>query len=409
MKIAFWVSLCCIFYTYAGYPVIMWIRARLRPHRWSTEAITPGISIVLAVHNGVKLLQRKIDHLLTLDYPNVQEIIVVSDGSTDGTAELLARQHQPHITTIILEQHVGKAVALNAGMTQACAEVILFVDIRPEIASGAIQRLVGNFADPKVGCVTGELILRHGKHDAATSAVGGLYWRYENWIRTCEAVCDSTVGVYGGFYAIRRELATLQPAGIILDDMFQPLSIVRQGYRSVLDSSAYVYDKWPEKVKGEFDRKVRTLAGNFQILQRAPWILNPRNRVLFQFVSHKVARLVSPYLLVLLLVSALALSRGSSAYAVFAALQILGLALAVVGLYRKVPLLDRVAAPASALFALNAAAVVGLYKFLFTPGPLWKIWNLGAQVPNSAARESDSPAGPGPGTDAAVIDIRTTL
>ena len=119
----------------------------------------------------------------------------------------------------------------------------------------------------------------------------------------------SPVGVYGGFYAIRRELAVPQPAGMILDDMFQPLSIIRQGYRSVLDPRACVYDTWPKKIEDEFHRKVRTLAGNFQLFHLAPWTLTPRNPVFFQLFSHKVMRLVVPYLLVLLLVSTLALSR----------------------------------------------------------------------------------------------------
>ena len=383
MKIAFWFSLCCILYTYAGYPVIMWMLARLRPHRWKVAPITPSISIVLAVHNGVALLSRKIDHLLGLDYPNIKEIIIVSDGSTDGTAELLAEYHHPRLSPIVLKQHVGKAVALNSGMAQAHADVVLFVDIRPEIASGAIQHLVSNFADPKVGCVAGELILHQGDHDGATAAVGGLYWRYEQCIRAWEAMSDSAVGVYGGFYAIRRELATEQPTGMILDDLFQPLSIIRQGSRSVLDSRAYVYDTWPESVAGEFHRKVRTLAGNFELFRRAPWTLTPQNRVLFQLFSHKIMRLMVPYVIVLLLVSALALSNTSPLYGLFAAIQALCLAVAIVGLRYKIPVLHRLAAPASALLLLNAAAVAGLQRFLFTRGPLWKIWN--ASQPKTAA------------------------
>ena len=375
MKIVFWLSLIGILYTYAGYPVAMWMLARLRPRPWKLAPISPSVSVVLAVHNGVALLPLKMQHLLGLDYPNIKEIVIVSDGSTDGTAELLALQQHPLFKTIVLKEHGGKAVAVNAGVAEASADVILFVDIRPEIAPGAIQQLVSNFADPKVGCVSGKLTLRQGGHDAASGAVGGFYWRYEQWLRTCESASDSPVGVYGGFYAIRRELAVRQPAGMILDDMFQPLSIIRQGYRSVLDPHAYVYDTWPEKIEGEFHRKVRTLAGNFQLFQLAPWTLTPRNRVLFQLISHKVARLVVPYLLVLLLVSDLALSAGSRVYATFAALQIFGWALSIAGLRSRITWLNRIAAPASALLVLNAAAVVGLYKFLTTRGPLWKIWN----------------------------------
>ena len=377
MKIVFWLSLIGVLYTYIGYPAMMWMLARLRPRPWKAAPIAPSVSIVLAVHNGVLLLPSKIQHLLGLDYPSIQEIVIVSDGSTDGTAELLAGQQHPRIKAIVLEEHRGKAVAVNAGLAQATAEVILFVDIRPEIAPGAIQQLVSNFADEKVGCVSGNLQLRDEGHDATSAAVGGFYWRYEQWIRTCEGLSDSPVGVYGGFYAIRRELAVHQPDGIILDDMFQPLSIIRQGYRSVVDPAAYVFDTWPKKVEGEFHRKVRTLAGTYQLFQLAPWTLTPQNRVLFQLVSHKVMRLVVPYLLVLMLVSAIALSAGSALYATLAALQVIGWIVAIVGLCYRIPALHRVAAPAAALLMLNAAAVVGLYKFLFTTGPLWKIWNSG--------------------------------
>ena len=240
MKIVFWLSLIGILYTYAGYPVAMWILARLLPRPWKTASITPSVSIVLAVHNGVAMLPRKIQHLLGLDYPNIKEIIIVSDGSTDGTAELLAQQRNPRFKIICLKEHAGKAVAVNAGVAEATAGVILFVDIRPEIAPESIQKLVGNFADPMVGCVSGRLILLHAGHDAASAGVGGFYWRYEQWLRTNEAKYDSPVGVYGGYYAIRRELAVRQPAGMILDDMFQPLSIIRQGYRSVVDPLAVV-------------------------------------------------------------------------------------------------------------------------------------------------------------------------
>lgn len=375
MRVVFWLAIFGILYTYAGYPAIMWMLARLRPRPWTSKPIAPSVSIVLAVHNGAALLPCKIEHLLGLDYPKIEEIILVSDGSTDGTAEILKRQRDPRLRSIILPEHGGKAVALNAGMAQASGEVILFVDIRPEIGRGAIAQLVSNFADPKVGCVAGELILREDGHDESSAAVAGLYWRYEQAIRTHEAICGSPVGVYGGFYAIRRALAVPQPAGMILDDMFEPLSIIRQGYRSVLDRQALVYDTWPKRIEDEFQRKVRTLAGNFQLFRLAPWTLSLRNPVLVQLVSHKVLRLVVPYWSILLLGSTLALWRGSLFFAVFGGLQIGFWTMAALALRFRIPLLHRIAGPAGALLALEAAAVAGLYKFLFTRGPLWSIWN----------------------------------
>jgi len=388
VKWVFWLSFCGIAYAYVGYPLGIWFLARFRPSRWQTAPINPKVSIVLAVHNGAHLLAAKLHHLFTLDYPNISEIIVVSDGSADATGEVLARHQHALLKTIVLEEHRGKAAAVNAGVELATGEIILFIDIRPEIAPGAIHCLMENFADAKVGCVAGELVLRQEGQDLTSQAVGGIYWRYEQWIRKCEAAFDSPVGVYGGFYAIRRELFTPYPPGIILDDMFQPLSVIRKGYRSILDPRAVVYDAWPKKVEGEFQRKVRTLAGNFQLFQLAPWTLTPANRVHFQLFSHKVMRLIVPYLLVLMFVSTAFLSSGSSLFKAFLALQTIGWIVALVGLRFSIPLLGRVVAPVSALLALNAAAVVGLWKFLLIRNDLWKIWN--SSKPDGAAQTTKS-------------------
>lgn len=376
MRFIFWFSLAGVLYTYLGYPALLWIAARFRPRPWKSAEIHPDVSVVLAVHNGLALLQTKLGQLLALDYSNIKEVIIVSDGSSDGTAEFLTQQNDPRLRQIILETHGGKAVAVNTGMAQATAELILFIDLRPDIEPGAIQHLVNNFADERVGCVAGEYVLYQDNRSDGSAPVGRLYWLYEQWLRNTEALLDSAIGVPGCFYAVRRELARPQPAGIILDDMFQPLSVIRQGYRCVVDSQARVFDRW-SRMGGEFHRKVRTLAGNFQLFALAPWLLSPQNRVLFQLFSHKVMRLIVPYLLVLLLVSSILLAPSSIFFTIAAAAQVFFWLLAIVGSRYRVPVLHPIASPAAALLALNAAAVVGFYKFLFTRGPLWKIWNSG--------------------------------
>jgi cellulose synthase/poly-beta-1,6-N-acetylglucosamine synthase-like glycosyltransferase len=385
VQIVFWISLAVILYTYAGYPLLIAAAARVRPRRWARapwpiDAPAP-ISVVMAVHNGARMLPAKLDHLLTLDPQLVREVIVISDGSTDATANLLLQAERARtdsrLRTTILERQVGKASALNHGIAAATGEIILFVDIRPRIVAGALDALLSNFADPAVGCVAGELLLSTDGHDATASAVSGLYWRYEQWIRNCEAAFDSPTGVYGGFYAIRRSIATPNPDGLILDDMFQPLSIIRQGYRSVVDRTAHVIDIWPSTHAGEFNRKLRTLAGNFQLVSVAPWLLTLQNRLLLQLVSHKLLRLVVPYLLFTLLLSSavLAATTHSVAFAIFGILQCAFWFMAALALRVRIPVLHRLAAPASALLLLNVAAVAGLYKYLFTRGPLWKIWS----------------------------------
>jgi glycosyltransferase involved in cell wall biosynthesis len=367
-----------LLYTYAGYPLWIYLRSRMHPRAWRQEPMLPRVSIILAVHNGAALLRQKIDHLLSLEYPRDRlEIVVVSDGSTDDTDEILKELLNPAVRSLRCPEHRGKAAALNLGIQSATGEILLFLDIRPWIEKNALQLLLSNFADPRVGCVAGELVLRDDGHDAGAKALGGLYWRYEQWIRNCEAKVDSPLGVYGGFYAIRRKLARALPEGTILDDMLQPLSVIRQGYRSVLDLRARVYDIWPKSLSGEFHRKVRTLAGNFQLIQLAPWLLSRQNRLRFELISHKLMRLLVPILLVILLVSSALLANRSLLYAGVLAAQVFFYVLAALGAGRGIPVLMRVAAPASAFCMLNVAVVVGFYKFLFTRGPLWKIWTTG--------------------------------
>jgi glycosyltransferase involved in cell wall biosynthesis len=375
LETAFWLSFAVIAYTYAGYPLIMYLLARFVPRPWRRAEFTGTVSIIMAVHNAASKVRAQVDHLVTIAPERVREIIVVTDGCTDGTAAALEEIDNSRLYTLVLPEQRGKASALNHGISASTGDVLLFMDIRPKAAPGAVEQLLSNFADPAVGCVAGELVLSSVGHDAASSAVSGVYWRYEQWIRSCEATYDSPVGVYGGFYAARRSLITQFPAGIILDDMFQPLSILRKGYRSVLDRSAIVNDIWPGKVAGEFARKVRTLAGNYQLISLAPWTLGFQNRVLFQLISHKLLRLVVPYFFALMLVSATVLALHSTFWMGVAAAQLLLWLSALASLKVHLPVIHRFAAAAGAMLVLNVAAVAGLFRFVFTRGPLWKTWS----------------------------------
>jgi cellulose synthase/poly-beta-1,6-N-acetylglucosamine synthase-like glycosyltransferase len=379
IQYVFWFSLGILLYTYAGYPLWIYFRSRVRPRAWRQKPLLPRVTIILAVHNGAALLRQKVAHLLSLDYPRERmEIVIVSDGCTDDTDNILKQLPDPPLRSIRCSEHAGKAAALNQGMQSATGEILVFIDIRPWIESNALKLLLSNFADPRVGCAAGELVLREDGHEASASAVGSLYWRYEQWIRNCEARVDSPLGVYGGFYAVRRKLARALPEGTILDDMLQPLNVIRQGYRSVLDVRARVYDIWPKSLRGEFHRKVRTLAGNFQLIQLAPWLLSRQNRLRFELISHKLLRLLVPILLLILLVSSALLANRSRLYAGAFAAQVIFYVLAALGARPSIPVLMRVAAPASAFCMLNIAVVVGFCKFLFTRGPLWKIWTTAA-------------------------------
>jgi poly-beta-1,6-N-acetyl-D-glucosamine synthase len=374
MTVLFWFAALFVVYTYAGYPLWMYLRSRLQPRKWKQEQICPSVSVILAVHNGAKLLREKINHLLNLDYPEgLLEVLVVSDGSDDGSNEIITAVRDPRFVAIICPEHQGKANALNHAMGRAKGDVLVFVDIRPKLEPMALRQIVSSFADSSVGCVAGELCLRIADHDASTKAVSSLYWRYEQGIRKCESLVDSPVGVYGGFYAVRRALATDIPSGLILDDMYQPLSIVRGGYRSVIDDRARVWDIWPKSSSAEFQRKVRTLAGNYQLILKAPWLLRRTNRLRFQLVSHKLARLGVPFALLFMLLASFIL-RGSQPYMTILFAQTLFYGMAVFGLIFDVPVLRRIVAPASALVLLNAAAVMALAVVLLKPDSLLALW-----------------------------------
>lgn len=377
MRTIFWAAYILVAYTYAGYPLMIAALARMRRKPWTRAELSASVSIVMAVRNGQALLPWKIKHLLSLEPHLVNQIVIVSDGSTDETEDILTDIRDERVQVILLPEQVGKSSAVNAAVDACTGDFILFTDIRPEIQPGAISALLSNFADPTVGCCAGELIVRStADHDAVASGVGGLYWRYEQAIRNNEAVFDSPVGVYGGFYMARRSLVTQAPSGLILDDMFQPLSIIRQGYRSVVDQSAVVVDTWPASSANEFARKVRTLAGNFQLLAEAPWVLSRRNRVLFQLVSHKLLRLIVPYAFLAMLLCATLLGPTSKFWLTVACMQWGVACIALLSLKVRMPLLiRRITSPLGALLVLNAAAVVAVFKFLFVRGPLWKIWS----------------------------------
>jgi poly-beta-1,6-N-acetyl-D-glucosamine synthase len=372
---AFWSATAVMLYTYLGYPTWAYLRSRFRPNPWQQAPMFPSVSIILVVHNCAELLSQKLAQFPTLNYPRDRiEFVVVSDGSTDGTNRILTQLRDPLIKSIIYPERRGKAAGLNAGIRRASGKILLFLDIRPVLESTAIQFLISNFADPQVGCAAGEVVLLDNGHDPSARVVGGLYWRYEQWIRNCEAKVDSPLGVYGGFYAVRAELASILPEATVLDDMLQPLSVVRQGYRSVLDPRARVYDVWPKNLRGEFDRKVRTLAGNFQLIQVAPWLLSCENRLRFELISHKLLRLLVPLFLTIILGTSAVMAKHSPMYAAALTAQLLLYMTAALGTKTGISIVSRIAGITRAFCMMNVAVVVGFYKFLFTPGPLWKIW-----------------------------------
>ena len=357
-SLVFWSSLGYLTYTYAGYPLLVRALARLHPQPPHPAPIEPTVSVVLAARNEEAHIRTKLDNLLSLDYPRDKlQVVVVSDGSTDGTESLVQRFGEP--VELVSVPAGGKPRALNAGVAQARGEVVVLTDVRQRLAGDALRVAASFFADPRVGAVVGELQLESKKGP-------GAYWAYEKWIRAAEATLDSVVGGSGCFTAIRRHLFRPLPEDILLDDVWLPMQIVLAGYRVLYRPEIKVFDR-EASVSGEFARKARTLAGNFQLLEKMPELLDPtRNRLFLQFLSHKVLRLGCPFALLGLLGSNLALVlSGAPPWPLYAAslgAQLGGYALALHGALRG-ERAGRLSRLSHTFVTLNAAALEGLRRY----------------------------------------------
>ena len=370
MKLLFWSCASLIIFAYAGYPICLCFLAKFWPRPVRRASIFPRVTIVLAVHNEEKNLPGKLLNLAALDYPADRlEVIVISDGSTDETNKIVSAWQNSGRRAVILPEHRGKANALNHGIAEAQGEIICFTDARQKIASDGLKNLVANFADPSVGCASGELILREYLKTASSDGVG-LYWQLEKNIRNWEGLAGSMVGATGAFYAVRKDLLLPLPMGTILDDLYIPLQVARKGSRVVFDSMAVAWDDFTPSPKQEFRRKVRTLAGNYQLLQLAPWVLTSANPLRLQLVCHKLLRLLVPFALVGVLVSTLWLRQGM--YELALVLQIVLYALAILmALQAKVGFLSRLSSISLAFIVLNTAAAVAFIYFITGRKAVW--------------------------------------
>src|SRR5580693_5228992 len=296
-------SAAFVLYTLFGYPLLLGLAARReRPVRRRFEE--KSVSILLPVRNGESWMQAKLESILSLDYPSgLVEILVISDGSTDRT-EAVAREFEPRGVRVFSIPPSGKAVALNTLMEHASGEILFFTDVRQKLERQSLKNLVACFGDPEVGAVSGELVIldASGQEDSHV----GLYWKYEKGIRKRLSRIDSLPGATGCIYAMRRALAAPLPAGCLLDDVHLPMLAFLAGYRLVLEESAKAFDV-STTLDTEFRRKVRTQAGVYQILFAFPQLLGPGNRMWFHFMSHKVARLLLPFAILVATISSFAL------------------------------------------------------------------------------------------------------
>jgi poly-beta-1,6-N-acetyl-D-glucosamine synthase len=316
-RLVFWLAAFAIFYTYIGYPafILLWSKIDKRSTNKKSGYSRPFVTVVIAARDEEENIGARIADILDQDYPKEKlEIIVVSDGSTDGTTTVLdrltaqinaGRTHNPLLRSLSCGSSRGKPSAINMGVSEARGELIVFADCRQRFSTDAITHLVANFSDPEVGCVSGELVFEESRGSSIRAEMDA-YWRFEKWLRKLESATGSVPGATGAIYAIRRELFDPLPDPTLLDDVLVPLRVRMKGYRVIFEGSAIAYDTVSKDFLKEKKRKIRTLAGNWQLLLLEPRILNPvKNPLWFKFLSHKTLRLLVPYFFFLLVAAAL--------------------------------------------------------------------------------------------------------
>jgi cellulose synthase/poly-beta-1,6-N-acetylglucosamine synthase-like glycosyltransferase len=337
----FWLSLTCILYVYLGYPLLLMVWRKLKPWPVQKRTQEPFVSLVIAMHNESGNVHAKMQNSLALDYPPEKlQIIVSLDAPTDGTDALVREYQSARVAVTESSTRRGKAGALNNALSIATGEIVVFADARQRFELNAIRELVANFADSSVGAVSGELILLDAAGNEATNTVG-IYWRYEKAIRSMESDIHSVPGASGAIYAIRRNLFKPLPSGTVLDDVVIPMRIAFLGMRAIFDREAKAYDRISQTPELEYEKKCRTLMGNYELFAELPQLLVPwKNPIFVQTISHKAGRLAVPYCLAALLVSNAFLLHGF--YALFFGCQSAWYVLAFVGWllsirHRKVP------------------------------------------------------------------------
>lgn len=383
----FWICLLLLFYSYAGYGLLLAMLVRLKRLFGGKPAVPaepsewPAVAMIVAAYNEEEYIEEKIRNTAGLDYPaDKLELLIVADGSTDRTAEL-AGLH-PGVTVLHDPVRRGKASALRRGVAASGAPVLVFSDANSLLNPEALRLLVRHLSNPAIGGVAGEK-----KVTAATESVGsgeGLYWRYESILKALDAELHSAMGAAGELFCLRRELFVPVPDQTLIEDFVLSLQVCLKGKKLAYEPGAYALETPSASLREEMKRRVRISAGAFQAMGLLKPLFNPIRHPLlaFQFISHRILRwtLCPPALLLLFLSNMLLwASTASSFFAITGLLQILFYILGFVGLVREkqVGYIKLIYIPAYFL-VLNGSVCVGFFRYLRGRQPV--LWEKAARL-----------------------------
>jgi cellulose synthase/poly-beta-1,6-N-acetylglucosamine synthase-like glycosyltransferase len=380
VECVFWLSVAGVIYTYFLYPALLFlcyalaqlrsdlrylvVRGERRAASLAQEAL-PGVSFLIPAHNEERHLPAKIANLREVDYPVEKlQVIFVSDGSTDGTNEILRNlaSSNPNVEVVLLPKRSGKPIALNQAVARARQEILVLSDAATLFSPDAVRKLARHFSDRSVGVVCGTLRFQASPESQQTE---GVYWKYESMLRLMEARLGATLTASGAIYALRRSAFVQLAPDTVLDDFIIPMNARRMGYRVLYDPEALATDVAPSTVAGEFARRARLAAGSLRAvgdLARIP--LNSSTRL--AFFSHKVLRWTVPLFFIALLLSN-ALLMAQPFYRVIFLFQLAFYLWAGLGyLLRARMRRFRFALLGYFLFAMNLAFLVGFVRSLLS-------------------------------------------
>jgi len=374
IKAIFWILFFTVFYTYIGYGVLVYVLSKFCAKSVKRDYSDSPVTVLITAHNEEKNIKSKIDNIFLQDYPLASlKVLVVSDGSTDRTVDIVNEIDSPNLQLVEIDEKVGKAEALNRAIPLCDTDLVLLADSRQSFKNDTVKEIVANFGDENVGAVSGELCFRESNKTVVSEGLD-FYWKYEKFLRKHESAIDSSVGATGAIYAIRKKSFRPIAPDTLLDDVVIPMNTVLQGYRCVFEPNAIAYDDVAKTSEEESWRKIRTIAGNFQMFFSNKELRNPfRNRIWVQYFSHKFLRTIAPALLVALLVFN-GILAGDIFYRILFFMQIGFYLLGITGcILRNNRLRLKVFSVPQAFVMLNYFTLKAFCKYLFfDPQYLWR-------------------------------------
>lgn len=366
VDIMFWFVVTLIVYPYALYPVILILGKQLIRKQVNRGQDTPTVTVLIAAFNEADCIKETIRNKLEQNYPQEKlEIIVISDGSTDGTDEIVEKFKGSGVKLIRQEINGGKAVALNDGVKNATGEILIFSDANSIFSNDTITKLVENFSDPNIGYVTG--LLTYSGSDGSLAGAGcRIYMIYENLLRKVETAVGSVIGVNGGVDAIRRELYKNVPQSLITDFVL-PLQVIESRHRVIFDERAISCETPNEDVEAEFRMRVRVALRALQGLVYMKKLTNPLNFPVASFciLSHKWLRYLAPFFMLAALLLNIFLAKEYPVYQWLLAMHIGLYGLGLLGIsFRCSGLLHRATVLPAYFLLSNTAFLIAIMKFL---------------------------------------------